>query len=208
MNKKLFAVLIALMTLSLLGIIFVQGYWITSSYQTKEEQFTFNVRQALINVSNKIQMRELEDYYNVYSGYVDSIDVPDNISFSELIYTTGNDSNNETYIFSDGILEEDYKLSSSFLDTEIDTIQFKKITNKKSTTKVVVGIDGTGKTSETKVESFSRLKDYERNQFDAMFKNISAKTPIHKRVKREEITKTLHFSFFTFHNYFTFAPDD
>jgi len=191
MNKKLFAVLIALMTLSLLGIIFVQGYWITSSYQTKEEQFTFNVRQALINVSKKIQMRELEDYYSVYSGYVDSIDVPDNISFSELIYTTGNDSNNETYIFSDGILEEDYKLSSSFLDTEIDTIQFKKITNKKSTTKVVVGIDGTGITSETKVESFSRLKDYERNQFDAMFKNISAKTPIHKRVKREEIEAEL-----------------
>ena len=191
MNKKLFALLIALMTLSLLGIIFVQGYWISSSYQTKEEQFTYNVRQALITVSKNVQMRELDDYYNLYSGYVDSIDVPDNISFSELIYTIGDDSNNETYIFSDGILEEDYKLSSSFLDTETDTVEFKKLTNKKSTTKYVVGIDGKGRTSETKVETFSRLKDYERNQFDDMFKNISAKTPIHKRVAKEEIEAEL-----------------
>jgi Signal transduction histidine kinase len=190
MNKKLFAILIALMTLSLLGIIFVQGYWITNAYQTKEDQFTFNVRQSLISVSNTIQMRELEDYYTVYSGYVDSINAPDNVNFSELIYTTKNNINNETYIFSDGILEEDYKLSSNFLDTEVDSIQFKKITNKKSTTKIVLGIDGNS-TPPTTVESFSRLKDYERNQFDEMFKNISAKTPIHKRVTGAEIEEEL-----------------
>jgi two-component system phosphate regulon sensor histidine kinase PhoR len=191
MNKKLFAILIALMTLSLLGIIFVQGYWITNAYQTKEDQFTFNVRQSLISVSNHIQMRELEDYYTVYSGYVDSINVPDNVNFSELIYTTRDNRNNETYIFSDGVLEEDYKLSSNFLDTEVDSIQFKKITNRKSTTKVARGLDGSEIPIETTVESFSRLKDYERNQFDEMFKNISAKTPIHKRVTGKEIEEEL-----------------
>ncbi|MCW9037259.1 MULTISPECIES: HAMP domain-containing sensor histidine kinase [Altibacter] len=191
MNKKLFAILIALMTLSLLGIIFVQGYWITNSYQTKEDQFSFNVRNTLIAVASTIQLRELEDYYNVYSGYVDSIDVPDNVNFSELIYTTRNNETDETVIFSDGILEEDYKLSSNFLDTEIDSIRFKKITNKKSTTKLLPGVDGSNNVAKSTIESFSRLKDYERKQFEDAFRNISAKTPIHKRVSGEEIEKEL-----------------
>ncbi|QNJ99224.1 sensor histidine kinase [Constantimarinum furrinae] len=187
MNKKLFILLIALMSLSLLGIIFVQGYWILNSYRTKEDQINLNFRQILLEVSEKIQLREIEDYYNIYSGLVDSLQTPDNINFSELVYTTKNDNNNETYIFSDGILEEDFKLSSNFLDTEIDSIAFKKITNKKSKTRVVSGLDGNSNTSKSTVESFSRLKDYERNQFESAFRNISAKTPVHKRVTGEEI---------------------
>jgi two-component system phosphate regulon sensor histidine kinase PhoR len=188
MNKKLFILLIALMSLSLLGIIFVQGYWILNSYRSKEDQINLNFRQILLEVSESIQLREIEDYYNIYSGLVDSVQTPDNINFSELVYTTRNDENNETYIFSDGIIEEDFKLSSSFLDTEIDSIAFKKITNKKSKTRVISGLDN-NKNNPTKstLESFSRLKDYERNQFESAFRNISAKTPVHKRVSEEEI---------------------
>lgn len=181
MNKKLFTLLIALMTISLLGIIFVQGYWIANSYKNKEEQFTLNVRQVLINVSKNIQLKETEYYYDIYSGLIDSIEIPDQERFSELIYTITNNRNNETYIFSDGILEEDYKLSTSFLDLEIDSIQFKKLTNRKITTKITSGIDG-GINIETKKELFKRLKDYERNQFENAFRNISVKTPLHKRV--------------------------
>lgn len=85
MNKKLFVLLIGLMSLSLLGIIFVQGYWINNAYRTKEEQFTFNVTQVLIEVASRIQLRETEDYYRLYSGLVDSLDQPDNVSVNELI---------------------------------------------------------------------------------------------------------------------------
>ena len=169
------------MTISLLGIIFVQGYWIANSYKNKEEQFTLNVRQVLINVSKNIQLKETEYYYDIYSGLIDTIEIPDQERFSELVYTITNNRNNETYIFSDGILEEDYKLSTSFLDLEIDSIQFKKLTNRKITTKITSGIDG-GINIETKKELFKRLKDYERNQFENAFRNISVKTPLHKRV--------------------------
>lgn len=191
MNKRLFILLIALMSLSLLGIIFVQGYWISNSYRAKEEQINFNFNQVLNEVTEKIQMREIEDYYRIYSNLADSINTPENINFSELVYTTNSDKTNETYIFSDGILEEDYKLSSSFLDTEIDSILFKKIINKKSTTKITAGIDGSGTVSQT-IESIDRLKDYERIPFENAFKNISARTPIHTRVSVEEIKKQLN----------------
>ncbi len=186
MNKKLFALLIALMTLSLLGIIFVQGYWIKTSYQTKEDQFTINVRNVLIATSKEINKREVDYYFDIFSKYIDSVDKPDNVTASELIYKINNDDNNEAYIFSDGVLEEDYKLTSSFLDVEIESFQFKKLTSKKSTTKLNPGIDGANGVKST-IESFNRLKEYERNQFEDAFKNISAKTPIHKRVSGKMI---------------------
>lgn len=186
MNKKLFVLLIALMSLSLLGIVFVQGYWISNAYQTKEDQFAINIRQVLLTVSKDIQLREVKAYYEAYSTYADSLQTPDSESFTELVYKTQNEDSDETYIFTDGILEQDYKLSSGLLDTEMDSIQFKKLTNRKTRTKISEGIDGTSKT-QTHIESFTRLKDYERNQFESAFRNISAMTPIHKRVSADEI---------------------
>ena len=117
------------MSLSLLGIIFVQGYWINNALQTKEDQFTLSVRQILIEVAKNIQLRETEQYYQLYNGLVDSLDTPDNVKITELIYRIVNEDKNETVIFSDGIVEQDYKLSSYFFDTELDSIQFKKITS-------------------------------------------------------------------------------
>lgn len=190
MNKKLFVLLIALMSLSLLGIVFVQGYWITNAYQTKQEQFTINVRQVMLSVAQKIQMRETEAYYQVYSAYVDSIEVPDDATFTELAYKIQNKSTNETYLFTDGILEQDYKLSSSVFDNDLDSIQFKKLTNRKTKTKISEGLDGSPKT-ETRIESFSRLRDYERNQFENFISDVATMSPIYKRVTVEEISNLL-----------------
>ena len=182
--------LISLMTLSLLGIIFVQGYWIKNSYETREDQFTLNVRQLLISVSKEIQLDEIEKYYDVYSGIIDTIAVPDQASFSELIYTITNNRNDETFIFSDGVLEENYKLSTSALDLDIDSIQFRKITSRKITTKITSGVDGS-KNVQSKTENFKRLKDYEQNQFENAYKNLLSKTPIHKRVSEKKIERLI-----------------
>lgn len=191
MNKKLFALLIGLMSLALLGIVFVQGYWINNSYQTKQDQFTLNARQILIEASKAIQLRETEYYYDLYSGVVDNLDTPENVNVNELIYTIVNNDKSETIIYSDRIIEEDYKLSSNFFDTEIDSIAFKKITNKKKTTKIISGLDGSGAGSQTKIESFDRLRDFERKQFDDAIKNITARTPIHKRLNGDEIEELI-----------------
>ena len=190
MNKRLFVLLIALMSLSLLGIVFVQGYWISNAYKTKEEQFAINVKQVLLNVSKEIQLKEVERYYEIYSSYADSIEIPDSASFTELVYKTQNDITKETYIFTDGVLEEDYKLSSGLFDTDVNSIQFKRLTNRKTKTKVFGGMDETNKI-ETRTESFSRLEDYQRNQFENAFRNISAMVPIYKRISPEEIERLL-----------------
>ncbi|MDX1463465.1 MAG: two-component sensor histidine kinase, partial [Marinirhabdus sp.] len=191
MNKKLFSLLIALMSLSLLGIIFVQGYWISNSYKTKDEQFSSNVKNSLLHVATQIQSRELDDYYYIYSDMVDSIGNPENVTLNELLYATRDDENNEKSIFYNSILEEDFKLSTSILDTEIDSIQFKRLTNRKERIRLNASLDGNSETPST-FQTINRLTDFERNQFEAAFKNISGKKPIHQRVSETEIDTLLN----------------
>ena len=142
MDKKIFSLLVGLMALSLLGIIFVQWYWISNSYDNKETQFISNVRQVLVNTSEEIELKEIEKYYTIYSDILSEAGTPERISISELIYKISTDKTNDSFIFSDGILEEDYKISTSFLDTDIDSIVFKKVTSKTKTQKVLQSVDG------------------------------------------------------------------
>src|SRR5690606_25710050 len=173
-----------------LGIVFVQGYWISNAYQTKTDQFTINVKQALLSVTREIQLQENEAYYQIYSSYVDSIQVPNNAIFTELAYRIQNEATNETYIFTDGILEQDYKLSTGVLNTNTDSVQFTKLTNRKTKTKISQSLDGVT-TADTRVESFSRMKDYERKQFENFVGNVTALIPIYKRVEAGRIAELL-----------------
>lgn len=174
------------MTLALLGIIFVQWYWISNSYKSKESQFVTTVHQVLLDTADEIELREAEKYFELYNDLLKESENPESITFSELIYRIGNGKGNDAHLFSDGILEEDFKLSSSFLDTDVDSILFKKITTKKIKTRVTKGIDGV-KNKIAKTETFSRLKPYERARFENAFSNISAKIPIHRRVTANDI---------------------
>src|SRR5690606_23048185 len=161
MNKKLFVILIFLMSLSLLGIIFVQGYWIKNSIQTKEDQFNYNVRQTLISVSKELQNTELEYYYRLYGKIADSIGKPDNTTFKEIVYTNTDDNTNETFVYSSGLLEEDYKLSSRFLEVDADSIVFRKMTNWRFSSTVVEGVDRAPRIEE-KNSSVKRLEEPEQ----------------------------------------------
>ncbi len=48
------------MSLSLIGIIFVQAYYINSTVKNKEEQFSFSVKNTLDFVAKAIEEREIK----------------------------------------------------------------------------------------------------------------------------------------------------
>ena len=62
MNKKIYFTLVFIMSVALVGIILVQSFWIKTTLDNKEEQFSLNINQALKSVSEQIQGRELRDY--------------------------------------------------------------------------------------------------------------------------------------------------
>ncbi len=179
------------MSICLVGIIFVQIYWIKNSFQNKEDQFDYNVRQTLITVSRELQLKELEYYYRLYNEVADSIGNPDKSTFREIVYTNTDNITNETFIYSSGILEEDYKLSSNFLEIDVDSINFRRLTNRKLTARLRAGLDGSSINTENSEVSIKRLEEPEQFQLRETFKDIAKQIPIHKRVKTEEINELL-----------------
>ena len=121
------------MTFALVGIIFVQGFWIKTTLDNKERQFSLNINQALKSVSEQIQSREMRDYLAVYQKLIDSIGSPKESQLSAVFkFVDRNENTNQTYIYSHGILEEDYNVSAKLFDQEsldslIDQKQFRTI---------------------------------------------------------------------------------
>ncbi|MBT8294825.1 MAG: HAMP domain-containing histidine kinase, partial [Gramella sp.] len=195
MNKKLFVLLVALMSLSLIGIIFVQGYWIKSTIDDREQQFSYNARQVLINVSENIQNREFEKYYFQFKN-------PDSINsqlsdrtLTEYFYSNRNENTNETYFNSETILEEDYKVSSGFLQFAQDSIQFTKMINKRVTDIVRNNqLDSDNLSARQRIEHIeriSRMEEVEKDILRSAISELLVRLPVHKRVSAETISELL-----------------
>lgn len=191
MSKKLFILLIVLMSLSLLGIIFVQGYWIKNSFQNKEDQFNYNVRHSLIAISKDLQHNEIEYFYRLYAEMADSIGRPDRTTFREFVYTNTDNLTNETFIYSSGLLEEDFKLSSNMLEFSYDSINFTKFTNRKFSARLTQGVDGSSMNTESSEISVRNMDELTNFQLRETFKDIAKQIPIHKRVRVENLKEII-----------------
>ncbi len=190
-NKKLFYLLIILMSLSLIGIIFVQGYWISESVATKREQFAFNAKRALVSVAIKVQNRELEDYYYPLEKIIDSIEVPDDLTFDELFYIEEDPVSSEMFLYRNGILQQDFKVSAPVLESDMDSIEITRYYNRSS--RQIIrrnGVDGNVGNND-RVQEISRLLDFEKFNYSKIINEVARKVPIHKRVTEKELRRLM-----------------
>src|SRR5690625_54351 len=188
MKKKMFFLLIGVMSISLLGIIVVQAYRIKQNMDSREDQFTFNATQTLIEVAERIRNKEIDDYYVRYAALPDTIKQPDRASFSQLFHVEKNELTNETYILTNSILQEDYKVKSDIPGSETDTIDFKKLVNTKVT--LIRKQDMQSEMRLSAHERFERVSRLEENEKILLMDTIKEKTekiPIYKRVDAEEL---------------------
>jgi two-component system phosphate regulon sensor histidine kinase PhoR len=134
MNKTKFRLLVFFMSLSLIGIILVQLYWVNSSLKNNEEQFKFHIQQVLSKVAFKLEEQEGEAFYKTYRRFKDSTGrVP---LRSDLLgyYDRAVKSEDETVIYSDQVTRE---YDEVFLDKKkIDDLVRKKARNTNAAVKV------------------------------------------------------------------------
>ena len=193
MNKKLFVLLVILMSLSLTGIIFVQVYWIRTSVKDKEEQFSRTVTGILDRVANRVEKREMKDYSDRLASLVDSIGQPKTTQFRNFLFVDRDLNSDEILFYSHGILEEDYNISSTFFDNQSgeDTTTFKNYTSKrtKAVFKEEFGLDGKSYslTPIQKAEKIGGLSSIDKAVWEDVFMEYAKSRPIHKRVSKQEI---------------------
>jgi len=196
MNKLFFRLLVLLMSLSLIGIILVQVYWFNTSFKNNEEQFRFHVKQVIGNVAEKLQKQEAYSFIDKYKKLKDSIGKePQKSDFLEFGYYQRNSRTNETIIYSNNIISEDYNISSSFFDKKIDSLKLKNFSSKRVTEVYNNGIDNSGLgqkvTPDLKIQKTGKLDILDNAQFEIFFKDIASAKPLQERVSKERLKKML-----------------
>mgnify|MGYP001162537141 CR=1 FL=1 len=196
MKKGLFISLVSFMIVSILGIVALQGYWIFSAWNDKEEEFSLAVQQSLMMVAEEIQERELSDYITAYERLVDSLETPDDATFANIFLFLDEDkTNNLISYYAYGILEEDYKITP-YLDPKLgDTIEtFTDVKKVKNTTIInkndVFNRENNIATSIEKIKTIERM-NVANQRIRSTFKDYTANTPIHKRLNISELDYVL-----------------
>ena len=179
------------MSIALLGIILVQAFWIKTTLDNKEEQFSLNINLALKSVSEQIQSRELRDYLAVYQKLVDSIGSPKESQLTAVFkYVDRNENTNQTYIYSHGILEEDYNISAKLFEPESEDsssiLEYKGI---KTTTIIDEAFDREMKnmSSIERLQRVERLSLMDKAKYASVFMELAALKPIHRRLTNIEL---------------------
>ena len=202
MNKRLYIVLIVLTSLSLIGIIGVQGYWIKSAIDDKEDAFTYSIQQILNSVAKQIEQDEVDKYVAKIMSLREntSRSNPKENHLREFIYVKENKENKETFIYKHGILEEDYTLPANQrtaaalgINHLSDTLAIKSYIQKETLQRVNKG-NTTRYPSEqtvTAYEKFSELPEIERLMIEESFKSIIRQQSINERVTEGQIEKLL-----------------
>ena len=187
MNKRLFVLLIILMSSSLIGIIFVQGYWINNTVENNKEQFSFNAKQVLISVSNKIQYREFEEMYGPLRNILDSIEDINDATIIESL-NLGIDKTAKAFVPPNQLIEEDHKLFSSFINFNLDTNKLKSILSRNADISAEEDeLRLNMERSSTKLDRIRELTDLQRKDYEIVIGEIANLIPVHRRVHKKEV---------------------
>ena len=179
------------MSISLIGIIFVQSFWIKTTLDNRERQFSLNVNQALKAVTESIKDREMRDYLAVYQKLIDSIGEPQESQLTSVFqYINRNQNTNQTFVYSHGILEEDYNITSSLLESQSsDTTNIKDYKSLKTTTIIDDAFDREmqNMSSIERLQRVEKMSLIDRAKYESVFSDLAKLKPIHKRVNNIEI---------------------
>lgn len=191
MNKKLFSILVILMSLSLIGIIFVQAYYINYSLETKEDQFAFNVKKVLSYASNQVTDIEYNKYVTALNAMIARGQEPDTSAIRSIRVYKQNKNINQIVVYDTGVKEENYTIPNT-QNNGTDSVNFKKLKGKTVQETYTTGIDGQNmpnlEYSLTKVLNMDRLQ---KATFEAQYKAEIQNTPIEERVSNQTIERLL-----------------
>lgn len=199
MKKNKYFVLILLMSVALIGIILVQSFWIKTTIDNNERQFSINVNQALKSVVEKIKDREMRDYIAVYQKLIDSIGEPKESQLTSVFqYINRNQNTNQTFVYSQGILEEDYNITASLLEpANNDSTSILDYKSLKTTTIIddAFDIEMQKMSSIERLQRVEKMSLIDRAKYESVFSDLANLKPIHKRVTNIEIELLLQREF-------------
>ena len=192
MSKRIFVLLLILMSVSLIGIIFIQYFFILKNYEENNKQFSINVNYVLEETTSDVERNEFRKYVRKFRDLIANealVDV-DTLSIQNLIIIDENPEKRETIIYKNGVIEENLIIpkTKSYYDDIIDVISDREN----------ISIKRLSNQREEKVFSNRRIEDNLSPEqfllkvgkiskskevlFESAYNDISKRNPIEERI--------------------------
>lgn len=188
----MFIFIIVLMSISLIGIIAVQLYWINNAVESKKEQFKNDVQKSLGRVAERINEKEERLIEIQIQDIIEHKAIADQAQIKNYLFQQIDTANNTKISFGATVLEENFEIPLDFLDDE--KIIFTRITGKKDffQSKFIKSPDNIFNTEDIARFSFlSRMKSLEKSQFSEIMKDFKRVNPLNQRVSNRELNATI-----------------
>jgi two-component system phosphate regulon sensor histidine kinase PhoR len=198
MGKKLFVLLVVLMSLSLIGIIFVQAFFINNALENEEKQFTSDVFRSLSLVSKAIEDKELLSFDRLYKEVIKNGRTPDTSEIKQLlIFDSFNEDTNQVTRFQNIITEESFKAPSLFFDIGTDSIDIKRfISTSEANVFERSPIDGQINLQPIRTyRDYSTMDELGRSFYKKNYRAVYKNYPVYKRISNEEVLELLKSQF-------------
>ena len=192
MGKKIFILIVFLMSISLIGIITVQLYWINNAVESKKAQFKNDVFKALASTADRIKTREKDKLYEDNKDIFENIALADKAKLKNYLFQQFDKRGNKRFSVGTTILEQNFKIPTDFLDN--DSIIVKRVTTKKDffrTTSIKSQGDLLGSKSEERFSFYMKGIEQEKKDFALAFEGVKENLPITKRISNRELNATL-----------------
>ena len=191
MNKRMFVLLLVLMSVSLVGIIFIQSFFIKKNYDYNNNQFTSNVNYVLNQTSSMAERREFRRYLTKFRDLINSDTQVDTTSVNNLYIINEDPKKRETIIYKNGVIEESliFPNNLSFYDdffnsmSETENLSIKRLTNSREE-KVFSNsrLDNNYLTTEEYLMKVGKISKSKEVLFETAYNDLANRNSIEERV--------------------------
>jgi two-component system phosphate regulon sensor histidine kinase PhoR len=188
----MFILIVILMSISLIGIIAVQLYWINNALESKKAQFKNDVQKSLGAATEKVNERERVEFEKKLKSFVDVKGFADKAELKSFLIEQIDTVTKEKITVGSTFLEENFKLPADFLDN--DSIIVKRIYGKKdfSISTSYNTPDNLFSNIDVKKYSFiKRYTDLEKSYMEDAFLSSKSLKPIHDRISNNVLNRTI-----------------
>ena len=158
------------MSISLIGIISVQLYWSKNAIDSKDVQFGGDVKKALARVSERLQIKEQDLYYNKIQNFIETKRFLNKAQIKNFLIQQIDTTTKSRFSFGTTIIEEDFKIpvldildKNGFYDN--DSIVVKRFTKKSDFFKgtlIINDNDFKGAFKDNTFSSIDRVEDIDK----------------------------------------------
>jgi|TARA_B110000259_G_scaffold34831_1_gene38888 two-component system phosphate regulon sensor histidine kinase PhoR len=180
------------MSISLIGIIAVQLYWINNALESKKAQFKNDVQKSLGAATEKVNEREHVEFEKKLKSFLDVKGFADKAELKSFLIEQIDTVTKEKITVGSTFLEENFKLPADFLDN--DSIIVKRIYGKKdfSISTSYNTPDNLFSNIDVKKYSFiKRYTDLEKSYMEDAFLSSKSLKPIHDRISNNVLNRTI-----------------